>query len=227
MIRKLLAAGALILVTGTGANAAVIFDGGPSAGDFPSGSWLNIGQGQNFAVKVNFGNGVTVNGFDIYTNYYSPVLNNPVVLKIFAQDPSTISGVTPDKYFSTITDVQEIDFHAVNIAHANFAPIHLDAGNYWIGMASANTDDISWTSYRNSDDALNRPFQDQLQLAGDSFTINPGIYDLAFKIDGTFDAISGVPEPSTWAMFLLGFGAIGMALRSGRKSKVAVPGCAV
>jgi hypothetical protein len=32
----------------------------------------------------------------------------------------------------------------------------------------------------------------------------------------SFDAISGVPEPSTWAMFLLGFGAIGMMLRSGR-----------
>ena len=33
----------------------------------------------------------------------------------------------------------------------------------------------------------------------------------------SFDAIaSGVPEPGTWALFILGFGAIGMMLRSGR-----------
>ena len=27
-----------------------------------------------------------------------------------------------------------------------------------------------------------------------------------------------VPEPSTWAMMLLGFGAVGMALRRGRRN---------
>lgn len=32
----------------------------------------------------------------------------------------------------------------------------------------------------------------------------------------SFDAVSGVPEPGTWALFILGFGAIGMMLRSGR-----------
>jgi hypothetical protein len=35
-------------------------------------------------------------------------------------------------------------------------------------------------------------------------------------VDGTFD-ISAVPEPATWAMFLLGFGAIGWTLRGSRK----------
>jgi hypothetical protein len=32
----------------------------------------------------------------------------------------------------------------------------------------------------------------------------------------SFDAVSAVPEPSTWVMFILGFGAVGMMLRSGR-----------
>ncbi len=32
----------------------------------------------------------------------------------------------------------------------------------------------------------------------------------------SFDAVSGVPEPGTWALFILGFGAIGMMLRTGR-----------
>lgn len=37
----------------------------------------------------------------------------------------------------------------------------------------------------------------------------------------SFDAVSGVPEPSTWALFILGFGAIGMMLRSsGRREAI-------
>lgn len=35
----------------------------------------------------------------------------------------------------------------------------------------------------------------------------------------TFVVRAGVPEPSTWAMMLLGFGAIGMAFRTKRRSK--------
>ncbi|MBN9553822.1 MAG: PEP-CTERM sorting domain-containing protein [Alphaproteobacteria bacterium] len=34
----------------------------------------------------------------------------------------------------------------------------------------------------------------------------------------SFDAVSGVPEPSTWALFILGFGAIGLMMRSRRQA---------
>ena len=43
---------------------------------------------------------------------------------------------------------------------------------------------------------------------------NPYNFDSLRQV--SFVAISGVPEPSTWALFILGFGAIGMMLRSGR-----------
>jgi hypothetical protein len=33
----------------------------------------------------------------------------------------------------------------------------------------------------------------------------------------TTTPVRGVPEPATWAMMLLGFGGIGMAMRRGRK----------
>ena len=36
----------------------------------------------------------------------------------------------------------------------------------------------------------------------------------------TFTRIAAVPEPATWAFMLLGFGAVGIALRSGRKRAV-------
>jgi hypothetical protein len=34
----------------------------------------------------------------------------------------------------------------------------------------------------------------------------------------SFDAVSGVPEPSTWALFILGFGAIGLMMRGRRQA---------
>lgn len=43
----------------------------------------------------------------------------------------------------------------------------------------------------------------------------------AFEIDDV--AVNGVPEPATWAMMILGFGAIGFAMRRRRVSATALP----
>lgn len=58
-------------------------------------------------------------------------------------------------------------------------------------------------------------------LVGTSTKNNAQTFVNAYNFDSlrqtSFDAFaSGVPEPSTWALFILGFGAIGMMLRSGR-----------
>lgn len=39
----------------------------------------------------------------------------------------------------------------------------------------------------------------------------------AFEFDNIAAAISGVPEPSTWAMMMLGFGLMGFSLRNNRR----------
>ena len=44
----------------------------------------------------------------------------------------------------------------------------------------------------------------------------------AFEFDNIAAAISGVPEPSTWAMMILGFGLVGFSLRNNRR-RVAKP----
>ena len=58
-------------------------------------------------------------------------------------------------------------------------------------------------------------------LVGTSTKNGGATYVNAYNFDSlrqtSFDAFaSGVPEPGTWALFILGFGAIGMMLRSGR-----------
>jgi hypothetical protein len=65
-----------------------------------------------------------------------------------------------------------------------------------------------------------------LWLIGAAFDNPEGWYKRdGFKLDKlTFSLVppSAVPEPSTWAMLLVGFGAIGAAMRSRRKPRVAV-----
>lgn len=39
----------------------------------------------------------------------------------------------------------------------------------------------------------------------------------AFEFDNIAAAISGIPEPSTWAMMILGFGLVGFTLRNNRR----------
>ena len=64
-------------------------------------------------------------------------------------------------------------------------------------------------------------------LVGVSTKHNDPTLTNSFNFDSlrqvSFDAISAVPEPSTWALFILGFGGIGLMLRSGRgRSAIAV-----
>ena len=71
---------------------------------------------------------------------------------------------------------------------------------------------------------------DQMQQFVSDFVIAaPGTYDFSFGINADRPALSmddfslvqmpaGVPEPATWAMFLLGFGAIGFALRRAKST---------
>ena len=51
-----------------------------------------------------------------------------------------------------------------------------------------------------------------------------GLTEVPFNFDGieqvSFDGLSAIPEPATWAMFLVGFGAIGFAMRGSRRRQL-------
>jgi len=51
----------------------------------------------------------------------------------------------------------------------------------------------------------------------------PFDFDTLKQASFNFAAVSGVPEPATWAEFILGFGAIGVALRRRRSQTAALP----
>ena len=58
-------------------------------------------------------------------------------------------------------------------------------------------------------------------LAGSSYTLSFTLSSYgtpnALKVSAS-EAVAGVPEPATWAMMLLGFGALGVALRRSRRT---------
>jgi PEP-CTERM motif len=59
---------------------------------------------------------------------------------------------------------------------------------------------------------------------GNTFTVSDSIKGQRNFFTGTFDvspAVAGVPEPASWAMLILGFGGIGMMLRSTRRRQAA------
>lgn len=55
-------------------------------------------------------------------------------------------------------------------------------------------------------------------LNGIGFETSPGTTITATR---NFAAVGAVPEPSTWAMMLLGFAAVGMSMRGGRRQHLA------
>jgi PEP-CTERM motif len=67
----------------------------------------------------------------------------------------------------------------------------------------------------------------QTLFSGQTTTIDPNLFAISFSdphvgggVSGTFN-VAAVPEPSTWAMMILGFAGVGfMAYR--RKSKAAL-----
>src|SRR5437763_6303279 len=123
-----------------------------------------------------------------------------------------------------------------NIANINLALDALVGGNYpdvvWSALdptkalVSGNGDDptgtITFQQALSGNVIIGAHFGDANTGLGDRtifylFNLAPGTTSLALNTQGFSDAViipaSAVPEPATWAMMLLGFGAIGLAFR--------------
>jgi hypothetical protein len=82
-----------------------------------------------------------------------------------------------------------------------------------VGGIGANTDDF-WIRY-------NYPFNNTI-IVTDFLYSEVGFNDIVGAADDAFTitAVSGVPEPATWAMLLLGFGAVGLAMRRRKQTEL-------
>ena len=124
------------------------------------------------------------------------------------------------EFSDTVTSSAAFDANSA-ISSVDFAGINLAAGAYWFGVSGSGGRDLSWNNYNNGG---NRGPSNQRVLVGNSVLGTPRFYDLAYRVIGTAGAV--VPEPATWALLILGFGAVGGAMRRSVKPNAAVLGYA-
>lgn len=206
LVKSTVAAFAMIVAAPV--SASVLIDGSPTGPE--AGIWSNNSAGQNFLVKFSLASASNLTGFDIFTMSQFVQLGRDVQIKIRADDNGSPTTANLFSFTDTI-DVTTPFSNDQVIAGSNFSSIALGAGTYWIGM-SGLASELAWSSFNNGGPTSN---PNQRQLAGDSVTITPNINDLAFRIRS--EAVGAVPEPATWLMLMIGFGAIGASLRHRRR----------
>lgn len=96
--------------------------------------------------------------------------------------------------------------------------------------AFSSIPDTTFARFSNGQNFLGlRVTVDDQNFFGFAFTTNQTLNGIGFEtspettITATrnFAAVGAVPEPSTWAMMLLGFAAVGMSMRAGRRQRLA------
>jgi len=197
------------------ANASVIYSNGAYNGTIDAFSYVGFAD---FAVADSFtaAPGATANSVDFVTWLDPSATVTSVTWSLANGNPlngGTVfaSGtVTPtDTFIAT----NEYGFDLEN-SSISIGSVPLTGGNYWLELSGGVASDggnLFWDDNNGSSQAW--------QSALGSITDYNGIAGSnseAFSITGTL-----VPEPTTWALMLVGFGGLGVALRSRRKFAVA------
>lgn len=167
---------------------------------------LNFSRNQNFLVQFTVTRPLLIGGADIYSA--SPVvIGQPVVVKFrrdFNNAPVGINLISIDSFVTEIDNIGSLINPSIRRIHTDFSPILFNPGIYYFGL-SGRLDNIGLALQ------FNRPNSDGLfQLIGNSvqFSFNNEVAS-GFRLLGS----AAIPEPATWAMMVIGFGAVGAAAR--------------
>ena len=195
------------------ANAAVILDTGTPA---PStGGGVGFNQFQWLAGRVVLGSDAVLSGIETYLNIATP---GDFRISVYSDDRTRVGSLV---YSATATTALQREAGWMGASGLNWG---LVAGAYWIAIEADAVGISGWV--------LNAPsplgvhaFKD---IPGDRPWLNQPGFNLAFRVYGegggpvTSPAlpVSGIPEPSTWAMLIVGFGLAGAGLRAGRRQRL-------
>ena len=206
-------AAAAALFTATSANAAVVTE------DFTEGNGgLTVGQTlyANFNVGGTDG-GVTGSNFD-FRSGTSITGANPAVGDQNDRYLNVMANGIANFFFNTPLQQLGLDYGSAD-AYNTFIITFLDGttqsftGQQIIDIGAANGDQSSpFTNGRLTFTATTSPIR-SLQLRSSQNSL---------EVDN-FGVINAVPEPGTWAMMLIGFGAVGFAMRRRRPATQLLP----
>ncbi len=204
IIRKtLLASAALALITSLGATGAqavnLVTNGSFETGDLTG--WSSTEVAYN-PFGTAYGSGMDGRYWHWLAGYERPVTTT-----------QTISGLTIGTTYS-VTFLMASEFTNMDALRLTVgggpgvifsAPVY--AGNFWDTWVSQRYDFVATAT--------------STLLQFDTIGLNVTGYDVG--VDRiSLEAISGaVPEPTTWALMILGFGAVGIAARNRRRAAIA------
>jgi PEP-CTERM motif-containing protein len=201
------------------ANAGIVYDNGTpnGTGGNLSGAWV---QAEDFS----FGSATNVDGAGIYIGTVSDIAawDGSFTYYIFSDSggsPGALlaSGsvsptVTPTGFPDSFGNAYLFAFDFNSAFDASGGAI------YWLGIHTAadfnSNGDLFWANTDNNGTATGHE-----SFGGTFDNWSDNNKEHAFHLTGL---TSGVPEPSTWAMMILGFGAAGVALRRRRAVKLAL-----
>jgi hypothetical protein len=205
---EILLAGAALAFLPARADAAIVYDGGApnQFGTFYAGAVsevalsFSLSAGSNVVNGVNFWGGCvggTCAAGDITLSFYNSASGAPGTL-IDSIDVGTANQTATGNVISGVPpSFTEYSYSAT------FAPQAFTAGDtYFISISNATSTPLF--GVENTDSNASTDYQN---LAGAGFVpIGPNAFNLTFT--------AAVPEPSTWAMMILGFAGVGfMAYR--------------
>jgi hypothetical protein len=184
-------------------HASILLDQSPATTDAAilTDNLDNRAGGQNFAEDFEFASAVSLTGMDIYMKSEIASVGQSVTIRIF-EDSTGVPGTKLFDFTETIDVVDTLNASATTErVYAEFTtPVALDGGTtYWIGMSgTADTLKLAGLGIVSGtaapfDDSVMAQFSDEALVSVEGF----GSGDMAVRLHG-------VPEPSTFALILLG-----------------------
>ena len=185
--------------------AAYLIDTGPAV--YTSGG-LALSSQQKLAGWFNLTKNSTLKSIEGYIGGFGGNANISIYSNIF--DPNTLVFSSPFSTKASYFNGGDTWQGAYNL---NW---NLNPGSYWVAFSSDGFDWMSFTGIPNplSGYASASNYTSwQWQMSGNSFGV---------RIAGSqgSDTTGGVPEPATWAMMIVGLGAVGATMRGKARRRV-------
>jgi len=194
----------------TSANAAIVVNRSVDTIGLTPGFTAANQPFQNFLVRFTLGANTNLNGADIYSDFANGnLLGTSATIKFRLDNAGAPAATDVLNFAANINAVDNVGSSTqptIKRLHVDFGALNFGPGTYWFGL-SGTSSEIGWNLQFSS------PGADPLYQLSFSNVVGP-----LSNTKAAFNLYSAAPEPASWALMLVGFGAAGYAMRTRRRT---------